>query len=93
MVASSFYVPRVSSTCLLSLGMALYYQQVNMTQAPSILLLSWFSEHVRFCVQPLRIEYLFPVHLRLSLKQALLAFKARCSEALSSWFRTPWLGI
>ena len=39
MVASSFYVPRVSSTWLMSLCMALYYQQVNMTQGPSSLLL------------------------------------------------------
>ena len=46
---------------LLPLREALQDQQVGLTQAPfKLLLLPWISEHVRFCVRPLRVESLFP---------------------------------
>lgn len=44
---------------------------------------------VRFCVCPLKTQSLFPTALWLSCTQALLAFKARCSESSSSWCKTP----
>ena len=60
MVATTVYVPRVSSHCLLSLWKSLQDQQVGLTQDPfKLLLLPWVLEHVRFCVCPLRIESLF----------------------------------
>ena len=61
MGAGSIYVPRVRSSCLLPLWEALQDQQVGLTQAPfTLLLLPQDSEHVRFCVHPLRVEPISP---------------------------------
>ena len=61
MGAGSIYVPRVRSSCLLPLWEALQDQQVGLTQAPFTLrLLPQDSEHVRFCVHPLRVESMSP---------------------------------
>ena len=57
---ASVCISRVSSSGLLPLWKALQDQQVCLTQTPfKLLLLPWVSEHVRFCVHPLRVEYLF----------------------------------
>ena len=68
-------------------------QQMYLTQASFKLLpLHWNSEHVRFCVCPLKVESLCPTDFWISHMQALLAFKARRSGVLSCWCRTPGLG-
>ena len=59
--------PQGSPTCLLHLQKALHDQQLVLTQAFfKLQSLGWNSEHVRFCVHPLRVEYLFPTALQLS---------------------------
>ena len=69
MAAASVYVPRVSPSCLLPLQEALQDQQVHLTQALfKCLLLPLISEHVKFCVHHLRVEFLFPTILWLSQK-------------------------
>ena len=61
MAASSFYIPIVSSSCLLPLQETLQDQQVDLTQAPfKLLLFPWVLECVWFCVHPLRVESRFP---------------------------------
>ena len=60
MAATSVYVPRLSSSCLLPLWEAVQVQQVGLTQAPfKLLLLPLVLAPVRFCVHPLRVESLF----------------------------------
>ena len=60
-------ISRRSTSCLLPFWEALLDQQVRLTQAPFKLLpLLWDSEHVRFCMHPLRAESLFPIALWLS---------------------------
>ena len=55
--ATSIDVPRVSLSCLLPLQEDLQDQQVGLIQVPFKLLpLHWESEHVRFCMCPLRVE-------------------------------------
>ena len=56
MAAASIYVPSGSPSCLLPLLEAPQDQQVGLTKAPFKLLLPLVSEHVRFCVCPLRVE-------------------------------------
>ena len=46
--------------CLCPQGKALQDQQLGLTQAPfKLFLLPWVPEHVRFCMFPLRVEFLF----------------------------------
>ena len=54
--------------------------------------LPWDPEHLKPCVHPLRMEYLFPTVLWSSCAQALLAFNAKCSGGSSSQYQTPSLG-
>ena len=55
------YVPRVSSSCLLPLQEVLQGQQVRLIQVPfKLLLLPLVPEQVRFCMNRLRVESLFP---------------------------------
>ena len=62
-------------------------------QAPLRLLpLCWEAKLVRFWACPLRAESLFSLALWFSQTQDFLVFKAKCSEGLSSWWRTPRLG-
>ena len=64
MAVTSIYVPRVSSSCLLSLWEALQGQQIRLTQAPfKLLLLPWVLECMRYCVHLLRGESLSPTPL------------------------------
>lgn len=61
MAATSVYVSRMISSCLLPLQGALQDQQVGLTQRPfNSLFLPWVQEHVRFCVWPLKVESQFP---------------------------------
>ena len=61
MVATSVYVSRVSSSCLLPFWETLQNQQVGLTQTSfKLLLLLWVPKHLRFCVCPLKVESLFP---------------------------------
>ena len=54
-------------SCLLSLQGALQDQQVGVIQSPLKLPpLDWVSEHVRFCMCPLRVESLLPITPQLS---------------------------
>ena len=65
--AASVSIPRGSRSCLLPLQEALQGQQMGLTLAPFKLLpLFWDSEHVRFCMCPLKVESLFPLTLQLS---------------------------
>ena len=67
--------------------------QVGLIQASfKLLLLPWVPERVRFCVHCLRVESLFPTALWDFQKQALLAFKAKCSRDSNSPCRTPQAG-
>lgn len=84
MAASSIRIPRVSSSCLLSLWETPQDQQNVLTLAPfKLLLLLCVPESVRFCVHPLSVESLFATSFWVSLKQASLTFKTKCSEGLS----------
>ena len=66
-------------------------RKVCVTWVPFKLLpLHWVSEHVRFCMCPLRVESQFSIAAWLSHMLALQIFKARCSGDCSSWFRTLW---
>ena len=61
MDSTSLYVPRVSSSCLLTLQEAPQGQKIDLTQASFKLLLQPCApENVKFCVLPLRLESLFP---------------------------------
>ena len=80
-------------SCLLLLQEALQDQQMGLTQASFKLLpLHWDSEHVRFCVCPLRVESLLPITLWLFQTWTLLVFKAGHSFGSSSQCSTPGLG-
>ena len=48
--------------------------------------------HLKPCVCPLRVEFIFTPVLWSSCTQALLAFKAKCSGGSFSWFQIPKLG-
>ena len=76
--------------CCLSFQKILQDQQVGLTQAPfKLFLLPWVPEHMRFCMFPLRVEFLFHTGTPLGLpRQAPLHFKVKCSGSLSSWHRT-----
>ena len=63
MAAVSVCVPRMNFSCLLPLQETLQDQQVGLTQAPFKLLLPCILEYVRFYVNPLRVESLFPIVL------------------------------
>ena len=68
-------------------------QQVGLAQAPiKLLLLLWAVEHLRLCMHPLRVAFLFPPVLWDSGDQAPLAFKASGSGGSSSWCGTPGMG-
>ena len=85
--------PQVDLSCLLSLQVALQNQQVGLTQSPfKLLILCWYSEHVRFCANPLRVESLFLTALQSSCTQAPLSFKAWCSGACLPNARPPGWG-
>jgi len=65
---------------------------MSLTQTPfKLLLLPWVSEHERFCVHPLRVEYLFVTVLWIPWKQALIAFKVKLS--MSSYFQYRNTGL
>ena len=54
----------MSPHCLLPLQEALQDQSVSLTQVSfKLLLLLWGPEHVKFCVHPLGVEFLFPTDL------------------------------
>ena len=92
-MTASIYVYHTNPSCLLPLPEALQNQQVGLTQATfKLLLLMWVSECVSCCVYPLGVESLSLTTFWLSWKQALLAFKAKCSGGLCSHCRTPGLG-
>ena len=85
-------VPTMSLGCLLPLWKL---SEISKWVLPSFLLnyhLYNGTQSMWFCVFPLRVETLFPLALRLSLKQDSLAFKAKHSRVLSSQCRTPRLG-
>ena len=73
-------VPRVSPTASACLE-SLHHQQEGLSQSPFNLLTLPFKDKVSF-----------PTALRDSLKQGLLAFKAKHSRDSSSQCRTPGLG-
>jgi len=79
--SSSVYIPTRSPNYVLSLWQILQGQQVGLTKALfKLVLLYWVSESVRFCMNPLRAEYLLPTALLLACMQVLLAFKTINSE-------------
>ena len=69
-------------------------QWVGLAYAPvNSLLFPWNLVHARTCVYPARVECLFPPVPWSNCNQALLAFKAKCSEGFSSLCQNPKLGI
>lgn len=67
-------------------------QQVGLTQAPfTLLLLPRVSEHVRFCVHPLRVESISHSHMAL-LKVSSAGLQSQMFWGLYSQPRTPGLG-
>ena len=57
-----------------------------------VLAFPWDSVHVKPCVHPPRVEFLFPPVLWSSCALVLLAFSAKCSRGSSSQCQTPRLG-
>ena len=67
MASASYYVPRVSTSCLLPLQETLQDQQVGLTQGHFKLLPPpWVLECVGFCVCSLRVKSLLCTALWLS---------------------------
>ena len=75
MSAACVHVPRVRSRQLSPPQEALRDQQVGLTQGSFKYFLPCVPEHVRFCVHPLKMEFLFLTAFWLSKKQAPLASK------------------
>lgn len=81
------FVPREVWVALAS-EEALWGQQVGVAKVSfKLILLSWVSECLRFCLCPLRMGDLFPTALWLSWTQH-LAFRTSCSGGSSYWCRT-----
>ena len=98
MAATRICVPRVTPVASMSLWETLQDQQVGLTQAPfTLLLLPQDSEHVRFCVHPLRVESISPSPVAL-LKVSSAGFQSQILWGLvflvlDPWARGPDLGL